>query len=169
MSDNPHDKTRSTTGFKEHQVLLCLNKQLYRAFIRLQADKNLGRSYAGMLPYVEGLYRLGYISQEVYELHFRKYSEPLEPMKPLSVEEQQKENELESHDRIFKGMLEQWDAHASDAEWLLRVSRSAEKYRDCLDSARKLLVKIDARTCEKSTSPKETCDVVSLSEEKPKQ
>ena len=135
MSDSQH-------GFREHQVLLCLDKQLYRAFIKLQADKNLGRSYAGMLPYVEGLYRLGYISQEVYEAHFQKYSEPLEPAKPLTVEEQHEKDELEKRDKTFKGMQEQWSTHSYNPKWLLKVSRVAEKYRDRLQSARDLLARI---------------------------
>ena len=50
-------KDYSRFGFREHGVMLYLDKALYKAFIRLQADKGLGRSYAGLLPFVEGLYR----------------------------------------------------------------------------------------------------------------
>lgn len=64
-------------GFSEHKVMLCLDKELYRAFIKLQADKELGRSYAGLLPYVEGLFHMGYITQEVRDSHVLKYSQPL--------------------------------------------------------------------------------------------
>lgn len=32
--------------FREHGVMLYLDKVLYKAFIRLQADKGLGRSFA---------------------------------------------------------------------------------------------------------------------------
>ena len=38
-------------SFREHGVMLYLDKTLYKAFIRLQADKGLGRSYAGLLPF----------------------------------------------------------------------------------------------------------------------
>lgn len=69
--------TQKPSGFKEHQVMLCLDKEPYHGFIQIQADRDLGRSYAGLLPFVEGLYHLGYISKEVYDAHFKKYSEPL--------------------------------------------------------------------------------------------
>lgn len=64
-------------SFNEHKVLLCLDRELYMAFIRLQADKGLGRSYAGLIPYIEGLYKMGYLSKECYEAHLEKYSVPL--------------------------------------------------------------------------------------------
>jgi len=137
----PH---RSLKGFQENKVLLCLDRDLYRAFIKLQADRDLGRSYAGLLPFVTGLYQLGYLSQEVYEFHAERYSEPLQPAKPLSPQDKQKKTELETQDRIFRGMLQQWDIHASNPVWLLKVSQSAEKYREQLSSAKELLTKIAA-------------------------
>lgn len=82
--------TQKPSGFKEHQVMLCLDKEPYHGFIQIQADRDLGRSYAGLLPFVEGLYHLGYISKEGYDAHFKKYSEPLISarayLKPSSVE-----------------------------------------------------------------------------------
>jgi len=65
-------------NFKEHGVMLFLDKILYTAFIKLQADKGLGRSFAGLLPFTEGLYHLGYLSKEDYEAHIEKYSIPLD-------------------------------------------------------------------------------------------
>lgn len=132
--------------FHEHGLLLYLDKDLYKAFIKLQADRNLGRSYAGFTALVTGFYQLGYISKEVYELHMQRYSEPLEPSKPLTLEEQREKDELDNYDRVFKGMLEQWVAHSSEPSWVLKVSRLAEKYRDRLQSARQLLGKIDSET-----------------------
>jgi hypothetical protein len=128
-------------GFREHQVQLYLDKDLYRAFIKLQGDKDLGRSYAGLLPYVEGLYRMGYITKDVYDLHFKKYSEPLgEKASVLSPERKKQQDNLESKDRQFKMMLEQWDQHASP-EWRMRVFADAEKWKDKIESARLLLLK----------------------------
>ncbi len=54
-------------GFKEHGLMLFLGKPLYNAFIKLQADKGLGRSYAGLLSFTSGLYYLGYLSKIDYE------------------------------------------------------------------------------------------------------
>lgn len=63
--------------FREHGVMLYLDKTLYRAFIKLQADKGLGRSYAGLLPFTEGLFHLGYLSKQDHEEHVAKYSQGL--------------------------------------------------------------------------------------------
>jgi len=125
-------------SFKEHGILIYLSKDLYTGFIRLQADKGLGRSFAGLLPFVEGLYRLGYISQEVYEEHVKKYSAPLEGEKPLSSEQLLEKQFLEQRDRQFKGILEQWNEHP-DPVWRKKNFVFAEKYADKLQSARDIL------------------------------
>jgi hypothetical protein len=150
MAEEP---SRPRGTFHEHGLLLYLDKELYKAFIKLQADRGLGRSYAGFLALVTGFYQLGYISQEVYELHIKRYSEPLEPPKPpkpVSAEEQHAKDELDKTDRVFRGMLAQYAVLSSDPAWLLKVSRWAEKYKDQLESAKELLAKVDAQT-EKST------------------
>jgi hypothetical protein len=88
-------KDYSEFGFREHGVMLYLDKTLYKAFIRLQADKGLGRSYAGLLAFVEGLFHLGFLSKEDYQKYVAKYSQELtEEPKPLTLEEQQKWNSL---------------------------------------------------------------------------
>ena len=125
-------------SFKEHGVLIYLSKDLYTGFIRLQADKGLGRSFAGLLPFVEGLYHLGYISQEVYEEHVKRYSAPLEGEKSLSPEQLQEKQFLEQRDRQFKGILEQWNEHP-DPEYREKMFVFAEKYADKLQSARDVL------------------------------
>ncbi|MCJ7560350.1 hypothetical protein MUO79_06990 [Candidatus Bathyarchaeota archaeon] len=133
----------SSSGFSEHKVMLCLDKDLYRAFIKLQADKDLGRSYAGLLPYVEGLFKMGYITREVYEVHEKRYSEPLgAKTPPLTLEQQEQAEKLQSKDKQFKMILDQWNEH-SNPEWRLKVFAEAEKFKDTLESARLLLAKRD--------------------------
>jgi hypothetical protein len=136
------------TGFSEHRVMLCLDRQLYTAFIKLQADKNLGRSYAGLLPYVEGLYRLGYITKEVYDLHFERYSVPLirEVKEPLTLEQKQKKDLLEQKNKYFLEVIEQFALHSGNAVWLDRCHKAAEPFKDQLESARTLLDMIDKST-----------------------
>jgi hypothetical protein len=56
---------------------MYLSNELYLGFVKLQADKGLGRSYAALLPFVEGLYHMGYITQDVYQAHAVRYSKPL--------------------------------------------------------------------------------------------
>lgn len=130
-------------SYREHGVLIFLSKDLYNGFIRLQAARGLGRSYAGLLPFTEGLYQLGYISKEVYEEHIRKYSQPLGseiPSTPLTLEQLKEKQLLEKKDRQFKGQLEQWEQHSSQA-WRTKVLADAEKWEDKLESARLLLKK----------------------------
>lgn len=129
-------------SFREHGVLIYLSKDLYKGYIRLQADKGLGRSYAGLLPFTEGLFRLGYISKEVYEEYIRKYSQPLdmkEPLAPVLTLEQQKGKQLlEAKDKQFKGIIDQWEQHSS-LEWRKKVLAEAEKWKDKSEWARHLL------------------------------
>jgi hypothetical protein len=127
-------------NFKEHGVLIYLSKDLYNGFIRLQADKGLGRSFAGLLPFVEGLYQLGYISKEVYEKHVRMYSQPLGSETSFTFEQLKEKSVLEQKDRQFKGQLEQWELH-TDSAWRASVLADAKKWEDKLESARLLLRK----------------------------
>jgi hypothetical protein len=113
---------------------------LYAGFIKLQADKRLGRSFAGLLPFTEGLYWLGYISKEVYKDHVGEHSEPLESEKPLTLEQQKEQSFLEQRDRQLKGMLEQWNEHP-DPVWREKAFIFAEKYAAKLQSAQDILAK----------------------------
>jgi len=123
--------------------MLCLDKDLYRAFIKLQADKDLGRSYAGLLPYVEGLFQMGYLTREVYEIHAKRYSQPLGAKAPVTLEQKKQKDNLQSKDKQFRMILEQWEQHSSP-EWRLKVFAEAEKFKDKLESARLLLAKVKA-------------------------
>ena len=64
-------------GFREHGILLYMDKNLSLAFVKLQADKSLGRSFAGLLAFVEGLHQMGYLTQAQYMRYRKKYSTPL--------------------------------------------------------------------------------------------
>lgn len=124
--------------FREHGVLIYLDKNLYMAFIRLQADKGLGRSYAGLLPFTEGMYHLGYISKEIYETHARKYSEQLATKEPLTPKQLDERQRLEQKDKYFRQVLEQWVIH-DNVEWRKKILKQAEEWKDKLQSARQLL------------------------------
>lgn len=88
--------------------MLYLSKDLYFGFIKLQADKKLGRAYAGLLPFIEGLYKLGYITEEVYEVHKRKYSmSPTEDNTP-TLEKLHRKTEHDKLVRQFSNVLKSW-------------------------------------------------------------
>lgn len=121
--------------------MLYLSKELYVGFIKLQADRRLGRSFAGLLPLTEGLYKLGYISKEVYCEHIEKYTKPLgsEDLRPaLSLERQKEALSLQRTESQLCGMLEQWDLHP-DPVWRKKTIELAKDYADKLPSARKIL------------------------------
>lgn len=95
-------------GFREHGVMLFLSKDLYLGFIKLQAEKNLGRSYAGLLPFVEGLFKLGYISKEVYEVHKRKYSTSLLEDNTPTLEKLERKTQYDKLVKQFSNVIKQW-------------------------------------------------------------
>ena len=70
-------------------MILFLDAEFCHALAKLQADKCLGRSYAGLMAFTEGLFSLGYLSKESYEAHVERYSEPLysEASKPKPKEQ----------------------------------------------------------------------------------
>jgi hypothetical protein len=94
--------------FQEHKVRLYLDKELYVAFIRLQADKCLGRSYAGLLPFIEGLYHMGYINREIYQQHLLRYSEKLVGKKQLTLAETQEMEKNIQLAKLFEAIAKQW-------------------------------------------------------------
>lgn len=69
--------------------MLYLSPELHHGFTKVMADKCLGRAFAGLLPFVEGLYQMGYISKNTYDVHVEKYSIPLykEESKPTPKEQ----------------------------------------------------------------------------------
>jgi len=53
----------------DHYLPLMLNAKLKMALIKLQADRELGQSYAGLLALVEGLHSLKYLNDEDYHIY----------------------------------------------------------------------------------------------------
>jgi len=100
-------------AFQEHKVMLFLSKELYVAFIKLQADRGLGRSYAALLPFVEGLRAMGYISENVYREHVNRYSQPLLVQKTISEVVDTQADQL---NRAMGMAVDQWNEHPS-LEW----------------------------------------------------
>lgn len=104
--------------FREHGVMLFLSPELYVGFIKLQADRGLGRSYAGLLPFTEGLYQMGYVSKEVYEEHVKRYSKPLvsEKSKPSTKQQLKEQRQIEQLNKTLDMVADQWEDHPSE-EW----------------------------------------------------
>lgn len=120
--------------FKEHGVLIYLSNELYLGFVKLQADKGLGRSFAGLLPFVEGLYSMGYISEEVYKRHQKRYSQPLVKDKKLP---EFTENQADALNKTLGMVVDQWKEHPSVA-WRHKWMQTAIQHSN-LPNAKRLL------------------------------
>lgn len=131
-------------SFKEHGILLYLDKELYRAFIRLQADRDLGRTYAGFLPLVEGFYRLGYLSEESYHSHMEKYSQPLneEPTAEPVV--------ISPEEKLLASVVSQWELH-TDLKWRDHWKKEAEKHPDLVSAQKIIVLAKTGEGCEQKT------------------
>lgn len=131
-------------GFREHGVMLYLDSTLYLSFIKLQADKSLGRSYAGLLAFVEGLHQMGYLNEEQYLAHKKRYSLPLdEEPRQLTLEESKKAQERKQLEKLFAHVKKQWEIH-KDKSWRENWTRKAREYGD-ITNAKKLLAFVEAR------------------------
>lgn len=98
-------------SFQGHALRLYLDKTLYKAFIRLQADKGLGPSFAGFLPFVEGLHMMGYLTDQECEEHIKRYSQPLcDGPKLPSYEERKEQEEIAKWDKNFSLAIKEWAA-----------------------------------------------------------
>jgi hypothetical protein len=120
--------------FKEHGVMMYLDTELYVPFVKLQADKGLGRSFAALLSFVEGLYSLGFISKEVYESHKRKYSLPLLAQKTLAEVVDKEPDQL---NKTLGMVLDQWEDHPK-REWRRKWMDTARLHPD-LPNAKRVL------------------------------
>jgi hypothetical protein len=65
--------------FRQHQFIIFLDSPLYLAVVKFQAEHELGRSYAALRIFIEGLKTLNLITQDLYEYYKEKYSQPLKP------------------------------------------------------------------------------------------
>lgn len=128
--------------FKAHQIRLYLDAPLYLAFIKLQSDKRLGRSYAGLLCVVEGLDRQGYLSEKQYVAHKKRYSVPLnKDPKQVTLEEHEAVLRVKQLNKTFSDVMEQWPQHP-DEGWRQHWIRKATENGD-VPNAVKLLAYVE--------------------------
>lgn len=128
--------------FREHGVLIYMAPPLYKGWVKLQADKDLGRAFAALLAFNRGLYEMGYIPKSVYLRFKEKYSTPLdkEPQQ-LTLAETPKQNELNELNETFGKVIAQWNFHPEQAwrdQWIKRAMQNGD-----LPNAKKLLVFVE--------------------------
>jgi len=132
-------------GFKEHGLMLYLDKPLYMSFVKLQGDKSLGRSFAGLLAFVEGLHQMGYITKAQYLRYRKKYSTPLnrDPLQ-ITLQEHDEAQERKQLNRIFGNVMDQFDLHKDKPGWVDHWLKKAQEHGE-ISNAKKLVVFIQER------------------------
>ena len=111
------------------------------ALIKLQADKELGQSYAGLYALNEGLHALKYLSDEDYQTFKKRYSDKLvndHQDKGNSELDHQAQKEIESMTRYFSMVIDQWHLHPN-IEWRSKQLKKAKEYANRIPNARAVL------------------------------
>ena len=129
---------------QEHVMKICLPPELYFAVIKFQAQKELGKSYAGLLLITKAAYQEQLITREVYEIYLYRYSRkliPEEQPQKLTTEEQKEKQKMDQKARTFAMLPSQWEAHY-DQGWRQRWIDEAKKWQDKIPEAKALLEKV---------------------------
>ena len=129
---------------QEHVMKICLPPELYFAVIKFQAQKELGKSYAGLLLLTKAVYQEQLINREVYEKYMYRYSRkliPEEQPKKLTSEEQKQKQKMDEKARAFEGATSHWNEYLNEKsrKWLIS---EAEKWQDKIPEAKIFLEKI---------------------------
>jgi hypothetical protein len=113
------------------------------------AKLECSKSAAVLFALNEGLFKEGVLSQEDHDLLAKRYGRKLKDViaagredshKPvLSLEQLKQKQALEQKDKVFRGILEQWNIH-TDLSWRIKVISDAKKYPD-LEYAKMLIAK----------------------------
>ena len=124
--------------FKEHGVLIYLDKKLLVGFNKLMGEKELGRSFAALYCFVEGLYQHGYLSEREYKNHKKRYSVPLtKDPQQVMLEEVDEAHARKELNRMFGQVIEQWSLH-TDPAWRGRWLAKAKQHGDVPNAVRLL-------------------------------
>lgn len=111
---------------KEHGLLLFQPAELQLALAKLQVDRKLGRTYAGLLALTEGFYKLGCLDKEAYEALKERYSMKLpcsivaERIRPRTVEQVQEQTRLRKLEADFSNIISNWASMSTKSRlfWL---------------------------------------------------
>ena len=129
---------------QEHIMKLCLPPELYLAVTKFQVQKEIGKSYAGLLLLTKVAYQEQLITREVYEKYLYRYSRKLVPEElpqKLTTEQQKEKQKIDEKARTFSSLASQWDLHPN-LEWRQRWINEAQKWQDKIPEAKSFLKKV---------------------------
>jgi len=104
---------------QEHIMKIFLAPELYLAMTKYQVQKEIGKTYAGLLLLTKALYQENLITKEIYEKFVYSYSRKLVPEEQpqkLTTEQQKIKQKLDEKARSFGATYSQWNTHY-DPEW----------------------------------------------------
>jgi hypothetical protein len=129
---------------QEHIMKICLPPELYLAVIKFQVEKELGKSYAGLLLITKAAYQEKLIGRETYEKFLYRYSRklvsPEEPQR-LTFEQRKEKQKMDERARTFGALFSQWELHPKP-EWRQRWIAEAQKWQDKIPEAKQFLQKV---------------------------
>ena len=129
---------------KPHGFLVYLPPELYLGIVKLQADKQLGRVYPVLLAITEGLYNLGYISKEVYEVYSKKYSEKLIKEK-VNLPTPKEQMEIAKLSESFRNVIKNWSEVKNKEFWRNKAEKAIQKYGEQnIPEAKKILTLVES-------------------------
>lgn len=128
---------------KDNGLLLFMPGEHQLALARLQANRGLGRSYAGLLALTEGFHELGCLDKEEYEALKERYSQKLpcsvvsERTRPRTVEVVMEQTRLKKLEADFSNAVTNWPLMTEKARlyWL----KKAKEFNGKVPSAQMLL------------------------------
>lgn len=126
---------------QEHYLPLLLNSKMRLALIKLQADMELGNSYAGLYALNEGLHVLKYLSEEDYQTFKKRYSQKLvddSQQKLVPEVNLQQVREIEGMTKTFSMVIDQWSEHPN-AEWRQKWAKKARENENRVPNAKYIL------------------------------
>ena len=129
---------------QEHVMKICLPPELYLAVIKFQVQKEIGKSYAGLLLITKAAYQQQLITKEAYEKYLYRYSRKLVPQEEpakLTSEEQKEKQKMDEKARTFASLPSQWEIHLNP-EWRQRWISESEKWQDKIPEAKAFLQKV---------------------------
>jgi hypothetical protein len=118
-----------------------LNSKIRLALIKLQADKELGQSYAALYALNEGLHALNYLNDEDYQFFQKRYSDKLvldEQQKKCEAINNQAQKEIDNMTRYFSMVIDQWNLHSS-FEWRSKQLKKAKEYENRVPNAKNVI------------------------------
>lgn len=116
-------------------------------FTELRADKKLGRSFAGLLCFVEGLHVMGFLGDRDYENYRKRYSTPLDKdPEQVALMEVTEANRRKDLNNTFRNIIEAYSLHKHQPKWVAYWREKAMKAPDLPNAVRLLAVIEEGRS-----------------------